>query len=211
MTMDRSVNRHRSSEVESSLPRPKVSRHAARRGRRRAGRDDSADRRFADAVGHLLSLPRIPGVGDASDMLASECLAEVPADAVAVMLADGQQWRVSSGEGLRAREHRYCLASDHWLVTDLARTDRAAIVEDSDVARSQLHGAPLAERRNLLIAAVPGVPALIIMARDGDPTFTVSDLRCVVEVAERSGPLVQQALQVRVLARRLEALADWPA
>ena len=58
------------------------------------------------------------------------------AEAGALLLPDGDSWRVAAGEGLRRLEHRYVLAADSWLVHH-RQAHKGAIIDRTDVARER--------------------------------------------------------------------------
>ena len=102
------------------------------------------------------------GVTEAGSLVVADALARTGAGAGALLLPDGDIWRVAAGEGLRRLEHRYVLAADSWLVTTIASRHKGVIIDRTDVARRPLAGAPLAAHKHLVAApvrAVAGHPA----------------------------------------------------
>ena len=68
------------------------------------------------------------------------------ADAGAILVPDGDVWRVAAGVAIRPLEHRLQLTQESWLVENVASAGKGIIIEDSDVARENLRGSPLASR-----------------------------------------------------------------
>ncbi|HVN50266.1 MAG TPA: hypothetical protein VMT43_02475, partial [Acidimicrobiales bacterium] len=133
-------------------------------------------------------------------------------DAAAVLVPDGTQWRVAGGVGLRPLERRLLLDTSHWLVSEIAVGGRALLIEDTDIVRPRLAGAPLAAWRHLLAVPVPGIRAAVVLARSQEAArFTERDLAAVVPVVAEAGPLLMAALQMRELARVLAPLRDLDA
>ena len=90
----------------------------------------------------------------------------------------------------------------------MATAHQGVIVEDSDIARDQLQGAPLASWRHLIVAPVPQVGAVLILARKGDPPFDENDLTLLAALGEEAGPLLAAAVDTRCLARELAEFGD---
>jgi hypothetical protein len=148
------------------------------------------------------------GVRETAEVVVADAVDRTAAVAGALMLPDGGRWRVAAGVGLRSLEHRYELDTDSWLVDEIARGYRGAIIDDTDVARSPLHGAPLASRRHLLAVPVPTVEGLLLVARDDDPAFTEDDLLALAGVGHEAASLLAGALDTRALARALSEFRD---
>src|SRR5439155_890149 len=82
-----------------------------------------------------------------------------------------------------------------------AGTQRALILDDTDTARAQLVGAPLAAWRRLLAASVPGTDAIVMMARSGEsPPFDEDELSTLIPTLHEASALFDNALQTRGLA-----------
>jgi hypothetical protein len=168
----------------------------------------SAERDVPALVRGVLSKSaELVDIRDAATAVVAEATELIGAAAGALLLPDGDVWRVSGAVGLRPLELRYSLAPDCWLVTTVVHSTKGVIVEDSDIARQRLGGAPLSHRPYLLAAPVTGVDGLILLARDDVP-FVEKDLWPVVELARKSATLLDDALAVRALARSLRLLAD---
>jgi hypothetical protein len=177
----------------------------------------------AGAIGPSAGQPRTPelvrmllqrtdelyGVVDTAQALADDVVERADADAAAVLVPDGAIWRVSAGVGLRPLERRLILDESHWMITEIASTGRAVLVEDTDIVRQQLAGAPLAAWRHLLAVPVPDVRAAVILARGQEAgPFTDRDLTAVVPTVREAATLLAQALEARRLARLLSSLRE---
>ena len=114
----------------------------------------------------------LDGVATTSDVIVKSAAERTGADAGVVLLPDGGHWRVAGGIGLRPVEYRFELGEDSWLVREIALAARGLIVEDTDIARSRLRGAPLASWRHLMAAPVSRVGAVLLLAREDDPPST---------------------------------------
>lgn len=149
------------------------------------------------------------GVCDTAQMLADEIVEIADADAAAVLVPDGGLWRVSGGVGLRPPERRLILDAGHWLVSEIAVGGRALLVEDTDIVRPKLAGAPLAAWRHLLAIPIPEVRSAVVLARGYESgAFSEHDLGAVVEPVRRSVSLMRTALQIRHVARLLAPLRE---
>ncbi|HYY11754.1 MAG TPA: hypothetical protein VE781_12515, partial [Kineosporiaceae bacterium] len=149
------------------------------------------------------------GVGETAQVLADEVIERAEADATAVLVPDGDRWRVSGGVGLRPLERRLLLDTTHWLISEIAVGGRALLIEDTDIVRPRLAGAPLAAWRHILAVPVPPIRAAVVLARGQEAArFTETDLAAVVPLVAEAGPLLQAALRMRELARALGPLRD---
>jgi hypothetical protein len=149
------------------------------------------------------------GVGETAQVLADEVIERGEADAAAVLVPDGGRWRVSGGVGLRPLERRLLLETSHWLISEIAVGGRALLIEDTDIVRPRLAGAPLAAWRHLLAVPVPSLRAAVVLARGQEAArFTEKDLAAVVPLVAEARPLLQAALRMRELARTLGPLRD---
>jgi hypothetical protein len=169
----------------------------------------------ADAAASLVrqltaAVPELYGVRETAEVVVADAVERTAAHAGALLVPDGGRWRVAAGVHLRSLEHRYELDSDSWLVDEIARGYRGVIIENTDVARSPLHGAPLASRRHLLAVPVPTVEGLLLVARDDDPPFTEDDVLNLARVGQEAAPLLSAALDTRTLARALLEFSDVP-
>jgi chemotaxis protein histidine kinase CheA len=148
------------------------------------------------------------GVADTGEVIVNAAIEQTGADAAALLLPDGGRWRVAAGHNLRPLERRYELSDTSWLVTQVAWQRRGVIVQDTDIARRALRGAPLASWHHLLAAPIPGVQGLLLLARAQDPPFGERDLSSLVALAREAAPLIVEALSVRQLARLLSRFRD---
>ena len=125
----------------------------------------SLPRQTSDAVGKvralLLEVGVLPRVADTAGVVLSRATEAAAADAAAVLVPDDGVWRVEAGSGLRPLEERLQIDATHWLVTEIAIGRRGLLIKNTDVARNQLAGAPLASWANLLAVPVAerGLPA----------------------------------------------------
>jgi hypothetical protein len=149
------------------------------------------------------------GVSDTAQVLADDVIERANADAAAVLVPDGPLWRVSGGVGLRPLERRLVLEDAHWLITEIGSAGRAVLIEDTDIIRQQLAGAPLAAWRHLLAVPVPDVRAIVVLARGGEGgPFTDRELGAVIAPVREAATLLAQAVQTRKLARLLGPLCE---
>jgi hypothetical protein len=149
------------------------------------------------------------GVVDTAQVLADDVVERADADAAAVLVPDGGVWRVSGGVGLRPLERRLVLDATHWMIAEIAHPGRAVLIEDTDIVRQQLAGAPLAAWRHLLAVPVPDVHAAVILARGQEAgPFTDRDLTAVVPTVREAATLLAQAIETRQLARLLTPLVE---
>jgi CheY-like chemotaxis protein len=148
-------------------------------------------------------------VSDTAQVLADDVIERADADAAAILVPDGPVWRVSGGVGLRPLERRLELPESHWLITEIGAAGRAVLIEDTDIIRQQLSGAPLAAWRHLLAVPVPDVRGIVVLARgkEGGP-FSDRDLSAVIAPVREAAALLAQAVQTRRLARLLDPLRE---
>jgi hypothetical protein len=181
------------------VPAPPVPRHSQ-------VRDAAAARReLVEAVRALVD--ELDDVREAAGVVVTESTTAATATSGVVLLPDGDVWRVTGAVGVRPLEWRYVVEADSWLVTTVVTGDRGVIVEDSDIARQRLGGAPLAHFPQLLAAPIPQAGGLVLIAREAR-AFTKDDLSAVADIAREAGPLLADALRIRDLAR---ALSDFRA
>jgi hypothetical protein len=148
------------------------------------------------------------GVPETAEVIITDAVEHTDADAGALIVPDEGSWRVAAGVGLRSLEHRYELHAESWLIQQVAQAHKGAIIEESDIAREQLQGAPLASWRHLLAAPIPQVEALLVLARREDPPFDEGDLTVLATLGNEAGPLLAAAIETRALARRLWEFRD---
>lgn len=145
---------------------------------------------------------------ETAQVIVEDAVSRAAADSGTLLVPDGEYWRVAAGVGLRPLEYRYQLTEDSWLVTSVGSSKKGVLVEDSDVARQQLHGAPLASRTHLLAVPVAAADAILLMSRDHDPAFDELVLADLAHLADEAGALLQRAVDVRSLARSLARHLD---
>lgn len=151
---------------------------------------------------------RLYGVRETGSALAAHVQEAVGVDAVAVLVPDGRVWAVAGAVGHRHLEERLVLNQDHWLVSVVGQAQNGVLVEDTDIARTRLAGAPLAAWPHLLACPVDG-RGIVVMARaESGPPFSTRDLGRASEALVEAAPLLASSLDVRELARRLLTYAE---
>jgi hypothetical protein len=145
---------------------------------------------------------------EAATVIVEDAVLRTRAEAGALLVPDDTSWRVAGGVGLRPLEFRLQLTDTSWLVANIANAGKGVIIEDSDVARHDLRGAPLASRTHLMAAPVSGVHGVLLLSRDGAEPFSEASLGALAGLAEEAGPLLRQAMDVRTLARALARHLD---
>jgi hypothetical protein len=154
----------------------------------------------------LLEVRLLPRVAETAGVAMSRAVEAAAADAAAVLVPDDGIWRVEAGSGLRPLEERLQIDASHWLVIEIALAGRGLLITNTDVARNQLAGAPLASWANLLAVPVSG-EAILVLARERSP-FTRDDLTQVAgAVGDLDAPM-KDALDVRRLARKMVDYLD---
>jgi hypothetical protein len=146
-------------------------------------------------------------VAEVAEAVIADALERTPAEAAALLVPDETLWRVAAGVGLRPLEHRLALDESSWLVQEVARRGLGLIVEDTDIARAALHAAPLASWQHLLVAPIPPVCAVLMLART-QTAFDEADLGAQARLGREAGPWLHAALQTRTLARALQPFID---
>ncbi len=151
---------------------------------------------------------RVYGVPESAAVVLTEARRRVRADAAALLVADGERWRLAATEDVDDTERGEVLLPSSWLASTLGAARRGLVVEHSDLARERLLGAPLARRRHLLVSPVWPAPVVLVLARSEDPDFAEDDVTALISLAEEAGPLLAAALDARALARALTPLRD---
>lgn len=151
---------------------------------------------------------RLYGVPETAEVVITDAVDRTGAGAGVLLIPDEDRWRVAGGVNLRSLERRYELHADSWLIQQIARAHKGAIIEESDVARLPLQGAPLASWRHLLAAPVPMIEGLMLLARKDDPAFSEDDLSTLAILGEEAGPLLAAAVETRALARTMWEFRD---
>jgi hypothetical protein len=150
------------------------------------------------------------GVQETAAVVLADAVERVGGDAAALLLPDGERWRVAAGHGLKPLEHRFEPGPESWLIAEVARSSHGILIADTDIERRRLAGAPLGSRRHLVAAPIVLVEAVLIVARDTDPGFENTDVARLASMSDEAGVLLAAALDIRDLARRLLPLADLP-
>jgi hypothetical protein len=194
--------------AELSVPEPRVP--TAHVIDLRAGEADQA--RLSDVRGtvrHLLEgVEEVYGVPESAAVVIAEARARVACDAAALLVADGDRWRLAASEGMSEQEAREVPSPSSWLTSTIGPARRGLVVDTSDLARERVQGMPLAARRFLVVAPVPPARAVLVLARDGEPDFSDAEVTTLVALGEEAGPLLTAAVDARDLARALAPLRD---
>lgn len=164
----------------------------------------------SELIDELVSrLPRLLGIGTVSRAVAEDACARLAGSASVVMARDGEHHCVTAGVGLRPLEHRLQLSPDHWLVREVAVNGHGLLVEDTDIARRDLAGAPLAAAKYLVAAPVPDVGAIVMVARElAGGAFVASDLSTLAALTVEAIQPLRESLALRELSRWLSNLDD---
>jgi hypothetical protein len=126
-----------------------------------------------------------------------------------VLIPDGAVWRVNAGVGLRPLERRLVLDTTHWLISETALQGRALLIEDTDIVRQKIAGAPLAAWKHLMCLPLADLRSAVVVARGGEAgPFTERDLAAVIDPIREATGLLDRALDIRRLARQLAPLRD---
>lgn len=158
----------------------------------------------------LVEVGSLSGVPDAATAVAEEAMRRIPSDGAAVLVPDGDLWRVSGGAGLRAAELQGGLPAESWFVQQVALAERGRIFRDTDITRRELIGAPMAAKEHLMAAPIPEVNAAILLGRDLGPEYDEQELAELIGLAREVTPVLSAALATRRLARSLHRLEDTP-
>lgn len=163
--------------------------------------------RYVDAL--LAGVDDLLGLEEVSLAVCEQAAEAVGADAVALLVPDDRVWRVSGGVGVRPLEARIVIEPDHWLVTQMLKHLRGAVIDRSDVARSRLMNAPLASRQHLVIVTNQRLEIIVIAGRAAGE-FAPADLTTLGALMTEAEPAMDDALALRALARRLARYQDYP-
>lgn len=195
---------HTEPAADDRAPRPAEPTHpTSDTGRSEASQSQQA---MATTRALLREVGRLPRVADTAALILKRATQTAAADASAVLVPDDGVWRVAASEGLRPLEERLQIDASHWLIAEIAFGHRGLLIKNTDVARNQLSGAPLASWANLM--AVPlSADGLMIMARER-AAFTRGDLTRVAEAVAGSDDAMADALDVRRLARKMISYLD---
>jgi hypothetical protein len=181
---------------------------AAPEGRALAGTAELATTRVAHYVELLLrDVSLLPRLSQTAEVVRKDATVTVPADASAVLVPDGDIWRVESGHNLRPLEERLQLDPAHWVVAEVAMQRRGLMIKNTDIARNRLAGAPLASWANWLALPVGDTDVIVVLVRD-ESAFTKADLARAAEAIAHMASEVRHAVAVRALARALSGFRD---
>lgn len=176
-------------------------------GPRRAAPERQQMTTIALAEALLERVPELLGLAAVATAVADNACESASGTACAVLVGDGDRCVVAAGVGLRPLEKRLQLDAEHWLMREVVRASHGLIIEDTDIARSDLVGAPLSASEHLLVVPIEDVAGLVMVARDGKgAAFTSAELAAVAAVAAEAGRPLREAVQVRELGRALAAL-----
>jgi len=176
---------------------------------RRRATDRLPDQGPGEVVGLLLESANVLyTLAETAEVIIEDAIDRAQASSGALLVPDGNVWRVAAGVGLRTLEFRYQLTAESWLIEKVGESHRGLLIENSDVARQALHGAPLASRTHLLAVPVPEVTAVLLLSRDEDPPFSESVLSSLAQLAREAGPLLQRAINLRTLSRAMARHLD---
>ncbi len=118
----------------------------------------------------------------------------------ALLLRDGHgTWVPVAGEGLRQLEYALVLHDLHPAVQMTTPDQPVVVVPDTDLLRGVIAQMPLASRRSLLLARVPGVAALMLVGTSARALGEEDVVRVGRVVTHLAGPL-QDALRRRDFA-----------
>ncbi len=143
-----------------------------------------------------------------ANVIVEDAVVRSMAEAGALLVPDGAVWCVAGGIALRPLEYRLQLAPEAWIVANIATAGKGVLIQDSDIARLDLRGTPLASRTHLMAVPVPQVRAILLLSRDRAEPFTEASLAALAGLAKEAGPLLEGAMDLRSLARLLAKHLD---
>ena len=88
------------------------------------------------------------GVRETAQAVIEDAVDRLRASAGALLVPDAGTWKVAGAVGLRPLEYRFELPAASWLVQTVAVGRMGLVIDDTDVVRRQLQGAPLASARH---------------------------------------------------------------
>ncbi len=213
---ERRTNRSAGGARQPSKEKPVES--SSKKSRKPAPPEPAPRRRATDHVRHQPPAELIKMLLESADLLytlaetagvvVEDAIHRASADSGALLVPDGAVWRVAGGIGLRPLEHRYQLTAESWLVDRVSASGKGILIEESDVARKHLQGAPLASRTHLLAVPVPTVGGILLLSRDDSSAFDETVLGELAKLAVEAEPLLQRAIDARTLARMLGRHTD---
>lgn len=149
----------------------------------------------------------IPAISLVAQTMADELAANSGAH-VAVMVRDDRgSWRVEGGAGLRAFEWAQTIEDDHWLVMAGRDQHPSLMVMDTDVVRSDLIGAPLASRLQLVRTHSTRASFFVCAGWDDNGNDT-GRVALVVETVRRHSPAMADAMGLRSFTLWLSGQVD---
>jgi hypothetical protein len=161
-----------------------------------------------DLVRDLMPLvARLSRLPEVAEMARVRCTSVVPCDASAVLVPDGDGWRVAAGYRLRPLEERIQIESTHWLISEVVSQGHGVLIRDTDIARTKLSGAPLASWPNLLALPITEVDAVVLLARR-TKAFTRSELTSARQALGSASSQLREAVDTRNLARAMGVFSD---
>ncbi|MDQ1703160.1 MAG: hypothetical protein QOF57_2412 [Frankiaceae bacterium] len=167
------------------------------------------DRHAVELARTLLTVTEsLPSTSGAAGLVLARAMLVTAADAGAVMLSDGMEWRVAAGAGLRPLEWRLQLHESHWVVENVARANRVVVVGDTDSVRGRLSPLPLSSAKHLMIAPLRRAPGVIVLTRA--EAFGKDDVQRLDDLPSSVFEHIADSLHVRALARALDPLRDLP-
>jgi hypothetical protein len=160
---------------------------------------------IANQLTHAVQgIPPIPLV---AQTMADELAASSGAH-VAVMVRDDRGcWRVEGGAGLRSFEWAQTIDDDHWLVMAGRQEHPSLMVMDTDVVRSDLIGAPLASRLQLVRTHSTRSSFFVCAGWDDNGNDT-GRVAMVVETVRRHGLAMSDAIGLRSFTLWLSGRVD---
>jgi len=173
---------------------------------------DVADDPHAAARLLLRRADRVYGVGETAWAILCDTEEHVRQDAACLMVHDDMdgEWHVVAHRGLAHVERHMRLGADSWWIASVVHGGQAAILTNDRGSSLTTAQAPLSRRKQLLAFAIPGIDALLLIARDDDIAFDETDLDAIVSITEEGGALLADAVDIRRLARALSPLIERP-
>jgi hypothetical protein len=150
---------------------------------------------------------RLSRVAEVAELVRKRVVTAVPCEASAVLVPDGDVWRVAAGAALRPLEERLQIDAAHWLVSEIVGSGHGILICDTDIARTKLSGSPLAAWPNLLALPVAEVAGVVLLARQVKP-FSREDVTKAKQAIGPAGLQLSEAVDVRDLARALAPFLD---
>jgi hypothetical protein len=167
--------------------------------------------RSTDVYDHVRQLaaaaPQLRGLQDVAEDLLQAAIDAVSSQAGAVLVPDGEYWRVAAGLEVRHVEWRLALPADSWVIDETVGQRHGVIVEGTDIARQRLSGVPLASWDHLIVAAAPNSDVVLLLARE-EPAYTDDDMRGLQATGEKFTKSLRDSIELRELSRSLQRFTD---